>query len=123
MGHIRSAACFAFFIALTILQLSCGSSNSGPTLSSIDIAPISPTVLIGDTQQFTATGHFSDGTTGNLTAQANWSSDNATVASIENVGTQPGLATGKSAGKANITVSFAQGSSTVNASTDITVEK
>lgn len=123
MRPIRSAACFAFFAVLAITSLSCGSSNSGPTLSTIDITPISPTILVGDTQQFTATGHFSDGSTGNLTAQANWSSDNTAVATINNVGTQPGLATGKSVGKANITVSFAQGSSSVQATTDISVEK
>lgn len=123
MNRIRSAACIAFFIALVLLQVSCGSSNSGPSLTTIDIAPISPIVLVGGTQQFTATGHFSDGTSSNLTAQANWSSDNTAVATIQNLGTHPGLATAKATGMANITVSFAQGSSTVNASTNLEVNK
>jgi uncharacterized protein YjdB len=123
MRHIRSAASVSFLLAIAIFSVSCGSSSSGPSLTSIDIAPISPTITVGDNQQFTATGHFSDGTTSNITPQSNWSSDNNAVATVENVGTQPGLATGKAVGKANITVSFAQGSSSVTATTDLTVEK
>jgi trimeric autotransporter adhesin len=123
MSKIRSAASVMFCVLLVVIASSCGSSNSGPTLTGIDITPISPAILVNDTQQFKATGHFSDGSTADLTANASWSSSNTTVATIENFGKQPGLATGKSAGSANITVSFAQGSSTVNASTDLTVEK
>lgn len=123
MSKAKSGASVMFCLFLTVIASSCGSSHSGPTLTGIDISPISPNILVNGTQQFTATGHFSDGSSGDLTTNANWSSDNTTVATIESIGTQPGLATGKSAGKANITVSFAQGSSTVNASTDLTVEK
>jgi len=123
MSKIRNAASVTFCLLLVAIASSCGTSHSGPTLTGIDLNPISPNILVNHTQQFTATGHFSDGSTANLTTNANWSSDNTTVATIENFGTQPGLATGKSAGQANITVSFAQGSSTVNASTDLTVEK
>jgi hypothetical protein len=100
---------------------SCGSSNSGPTLTSIDISPISPTIAVSATQQFTATGHFSDKTTSDLTTNANWSSSVTTVATIQNLGTHPGLATSVAMGKTSITVSFAQASSSVNASTDLTV--
>jgi uncharacterized protein YjdB len=73
------------------------------------------------TGQFTATGHYSDNTTADLTKQSNWSSSVTTVATIQNLGTSPGLATGVAAGQSNITVSFAQGSSSVNASTNLTV--
>jgi len=123
MYQLRRAALVSFLLTLALLSLSCGTSNGGPTLTSIAIAPISPNITVGDTQQFTATGHFSDGTTSNITPQSSWSSDNSTVATVENFGTQPGLATGKSVGKANITVSFTQGSSSVKATTDLTVEK
>jgi len=123
MSKIRSSASVMFCLLLALMGASCGSSHSGPTLTGIDITPISPIIHVSHMQQFTATGHFSDGTTADLTINANWSSDDTTVATIENLGTQPGLATGKNVGKANITVSFAQGSSTVNASTDLTVEK
>jgi trimeric autotransporter adhesin len=122
MFRARILACLAC-VALMGMVASCGTSHSGPTLTGIDISPISPTIGVNATQQFTATGHFSDNSTADLTTNATWSSDNTTVATVENLGTQPGLATGKGVGQANITVSFAQGSSTVRASTDITVVK
>ena len=39
-----------------------------PTLSSISVSPTSPTINVGQTQQFTATGTFSDGSSRVLTA-------------------------------------------------------
>jgi Big-like domain-containing protein len=110
-------------VSILVNTLGCGSDNSNPAVSSIDIAPISPSVAVGGQVQFSATAHFSDGTQGDITAQANWSSSASNIASIANVGTHPGLATGVAEGKADITVSFAQGSSSVDASTDLTVTK
>jgi len=111
----------ALCLAITCNLSGCGSSYSGTTLTGIDIAPISPTIAVGGTQQFTATGHYSDGTSADLTKQSNWSSSVNTVATIDNIGTTPGLAHGVGAGQSNITVSFAQGSSNVTASTNLTV--
>ena len=37
-----------------------------------------PTIVVAGTQQFTATGTFSDGSTQNLTASATWSSSGKT---------------------------------------------
>jgi len=45
----------------------------------------------------------------------------AAVATIQNLGTHPGLATGMAMGQTTIMVSFAQGSSSVTASTNLTV--
>ena len=70
------------------------------TLTSISVAPTSASIAKGLTQQFTATGHFSDGTTQDLTASATWSSSLTTVATI---GVNTGLATGVAAGSTNIT--------------------
>ena len=124
---MRTSASIVFLAACLVLAgmgIACGTSNNnGPTLTSIDISPISPSVVVGGTVIFSALGHYSDKTTADLTHQANWSSDNTAVATIAGVGTQPSLATGKSVGMANITVSFAQGSSSVQASTDLTVIK
>jgi hypothetical protein len=113
----------ALLVVLAFDFSGCGSSYSGTNLTGIDIAPISPSIAVGAQQQFTATGHFSDGSSSDLTKQANWSSSATSVATIQNVGVNPGLATGVSAGQTNITVSFAQGSSSVNASTNLTVTK
>ena len=117
LGYIYSAATLLLSVAL----LACGDNSNSHPVTSIDISPISPTITVGATQQFTATGHFSDGSTADLTHQANWSSSVTSVATIQAVGTQPGLASGVTAGTSQITVSFAQGSSSVMASTDLTV--
>ena len=111
-----------FLLLLSLLSSGCGdSSSSGGTLTGIDIAPISPSIAVGGTVQFTATGHFSNGPDQNITAQANWSSSSTATATIQQFGTSPGLATGVAAGKTTITASFAQGSSSVQGSTDLTV--
>jgi uncharacterized protein YjdB len=116
-----STLVLSMFLALTTSLSGCGSSYSGTTLTGIDIAPISPTIAVGATQQFTALGHYSDGTSANLTVQSTWTSSVTSVATIDNLGTTPGLANAVGAGQSNITVSFAQGSSSVNASTNLTV--
>jgi len=64
------------------------------------VAPLSAAIEEGQTQQFSATGTFSDGSTANLTASAAWSS-NAAVATIDG----SGLASGVSAGSTSITAS------------------
>ena len=73
------------------------------TLTSITLSPTSASVVVGSTQQFSATGHFSDGSTQALTTGLTWSSSSAdaTVSAT-------GLAAGVAAGPATITV--AQGS-------------
>jgi hypothetical protein len=54
-----STLVLSMFLALTTSLSGCGSSYSGTTLTGIDIAPISPTIAVGATQQFTALGHDS----------------------------------------------------------------
>jgi uncharacterized protein YjdB len=86
------------------------------TLVSIAVTPANPSVPRGLTQQFTATGTFTDGSTQDLTSSVSWSSSDATVASIANAGA-PGLATALSSG--TTTIRAVQG--TVNGSTTMTV--
>ena len=85
-----------------------------PTLSSIAVTPVNQTITIGATQQYTATGTYSDGSTQNLTSQAAWSSSSTGVAGI----TSAGLATGVSAGSTTITATL----SGVTGSTGLTVQ-
>ncbi|MGC2637038.1 MAG: Ig-like domain-containing protein [Acidobacteriaceae bacterium] len=75
---------------------------SAPTLASIAVTPAAPSIAAGATQQFTATGTYSDGTTGNITSTVTWVSGNTSVATI----TTAGLATGVSSGSATITASL-----------------
>ncbi len=73
------------------------------TLTTIEISSSTATIPVGGTTQFTATGHYSDTGTQDLTNYVAWASDNEAVATISSTG----LATGVSVGNANITASFA----------------
>jgi Bacterial Ig-like domain (group 2) len=117
---LRIPASALLFLSV-LFSVGCGDSASGGTLTGIDIAPISPSIAVGGTQQFTATGHFSNGPDQNITAQSNWSSSNTSIATIQQFGTVSGLAKGVAAGQSTITASFAQGSSSVQGSTSLTV--
>ncbi len=67
---------------------------SPPTLDSISITPSSASISEGSTQQFTATGTYSDDTTKDLTAEVAWSSSDTAVATIDNVGVATGMSVG-----------------------------
>ncbi|HVN10696.1 MAG TPA: Ig-like domain-containing protein, partial [Kineosporiaceae bacterium] len=67
-------------------------------LVSVSVTPASPPLPVGLTQQFTATGTYSDGTTQDLTGQVAWTSSDTTKASISG----SGLATGVAAGPTTI---------------------
>ncbi len=69
-------------------------------LNSITVAPTNASVLIGVTQQFVATGHYSDGSTKNITATSVWGSSDAAIATVDQ-----GLATGVSVGTVTVTAS------------------
>src|SRR5262249_40596838 len=70
-------------------------------LRSITINAAIPSIAKGTTDQFTATGTLSDGTTQNLTDTATWMSTNLGVATIDS----KGLATGVDVGSTNINAS------------------
>jgi hypothetical protein len=102
-----------------------GSVNSSTTLTvnknplqSIVVSPVNPTISVGQTQQFTATGTYSDGSTQDLTKNAHWSSSSSGVATINNGVSGGGLATAQGAGTTTITASF-QG---VNGNTTLTAQ-
>ncbi len=85
----------------------------GPaTLLSIAVTPANPSIAKGTTQQFSATGSYSDGSTQDLTNGVSWSSSNLSVATI----TSDGLANGGAQGAAQISAS-----SGVTGSTTLTV--
>jgi trimeric autotransporter adhesin len=98
------------------------SSSTGLTVNKnplvgIVVTPVNPTISVGQTQQFTATGTYSDGSTQDLTKTAHWSSSSSGVATINNGVSGGGLATGQGTGAAAITASF-QG---ITGSTTLTV--
>ncbi len=69
---------------------------SAPVLVSLTIAPAGGSVAKGASVQYSATGSYSDGSTADLTALANWSSSNTAVAGIAASGLVRGLAAGNS---------------------------
>ncbi len=77
------------------VALSGTGTSSGPTLVSIAVMPGSATIGVNATQQFTATGTFSDNSTKDVTAQSTWTSSDTETASV---GMTTGLATGVAPG-------------------------
>ena len=79
-----------------LLAISGTGLANGPVLQSITIAPSNPTVTAGATQQFTATGHFSDRTTQDLTATVTWTSSTPANATISATGLAAAIHAGTS---------------------------
>ncbi len=91
-------------------------SHASVVLQSIQVVATNPTLSAGMSQQLTATGSYSDGSTKDLTASAVWSSSNSSVASVSNAGVAKALALGSSqitatqsnlSGQVSLTVSAA----------------
>jgi len=89
-------------------------SVTAPVLDLIQVTPANGTVILPATQQFTATGIFSDSSTQDLTTSATWSSSSAGVATV---GANTGLATAAGPGTTTISATF----NAVTGSTSFTV--
>ena len=101
----------------TNISASLGNVNSNvvpltvtsATLSSIAITAPNGSIAKGTSEQFTATGTFSDNSTANITSQVTWSSSNSSVATI----TATGLAAAVATGSTNISASLGNVNSNV----------
>ena len=60
------------------------------------MTPANPSVAKGTTEQFTATGTYSDNSTQNLTSQVTWASATTSVATITATGLATAVGTGTS---------------------------
>jgi hypothetical protein len=98
---------------LNAIKGSTSLSVTAPVLVSIAVTPANPSIAAGTTQQFTATGTYSDGSTQNLTSTATWSSSVPGVATISTTGLASALAPGQT------TIAAASGA--INGSTTLTV--
>jgi len=106
--------------AVTVTALSGVTSGSATlnlkppvTLSSITLGPLLPSIGLGTSEQFMATGHYSDSTTQDITTLVTWSSGTPAVASIS----PAGLASSLAAGSTQITAALGA----VNGFTTLTV--
>jgi hypothetical protein len=97
-----------------------GSTNltvNPASLVSITVTPANPEIAKGTTQQFTATGLFSDNSIQDVTTTATWSSSDTNVATVGNTIGSKGLTTGLAGGAATVTAT----SGDISGSTLLTV--
>ncbi len=92
--NMTSTTC-TFTMPATGQMVTATFTLSGPTLKSIKVTPATATIGINATQQFTATGTFSDNSTKDVTGQSTWTSSAPATATV---GAATGLATGVAAG-------------------------
>ncbi|TGM53176.1 beta strand repeat-containing protein [Leptospira adleri] len=86
-------------------------------LVSISVTPTNPSVAKGFSQQFDATGTYTDNTTQNITNSVLWSSSNSAIVQISNSSGNNGLASTLNSGIATITGT----SGSISGSSGITV--
>ena len=110
-GSATISATSALVTGSTVLTVAAA------TLTSIIINPPNATTPLGTTQQFNATGTYTDGTTQDLTTLGHWSSTAANVATISNSPGTAGVATALSQGITTIGVDMGS----ISASTTLTV--
>ena len=93
------------------------------TLVSIGVTPTNPIVTTGTSQQFTASGTYTDGTTQNLTASVSWNSSDTAIALISNAPGSQGLATAGNPGSVTIVASAGNvsGSASLTSTTIINI--
>ena len=74
---------------------------------------------VGTQQTLTATGHYSDNTTLDISTQVTWSSNNDSIASVSNANNSEGIVSALSAGSVNVTASLNE----INDSTSLTISE
>ena len=107
VSTITATTPLSLLSSLGILNPLSGSSvlTVLPVLESLAVSPSASSIIQGATQQFTATGLFSDGSLQNVTNALSWSSASGAIASISNAG----LATGQLPGLDTITATAPAG--------------
>ncbi|PJZ57217.1 hypothetical protein CH367_10810 [Leptospira barantonii] len=112
----------------TQITASMGAVSSDPstltitsaTLTSITIAPTSSlSIAKGLSQDFSAVGHYTDGTTQDLTTQVIWNSSNSSVATASNASGANGRITSIDTGTSQISASLG-GTSSSNTTVTVT---
>jgi Abnormal spindle-like microcephaly-assoc'd, ASPM-SPD-2-Hydin/NHL repeat len=102
VGFVTGSAVINDAAGVQTIELSgTGTAADGAVLQAITVSPANPpTIKPGSSQQFTATGDYSDGSTQTITSTVVWASSMTGIASF---GATQGLATGVSPGTTQIT--------------------
>ena len=100
MKQTKAPYFLSLFVVLGIFLISgCGGSSTGGvtlpvTLVSLALTPTNPSLPLGLARQFSATGTYSDGTTGDLSSTVTWVSSNSGVATVGSSGLAASVAIG-----------------------------
>ena len=98
-----TAGVFSFSVPSgAIVTLTGVGVTSSVALRSLYVTPANPSISTGSTQQFKATGTYSDGSTQDVTSQTTWVSSNKAVATVN----ASGLATASAAGTTTISATL-----------------
>ncbi len=123
----RAQAIFLCLIISGVIS-ACGSGSLAPgvdrslrSLQSIEVVPSQPSISLGENQQFTAIGHYRDGTTKDLTASATWATSNTSVASLSASGLAESHATGSATISATSSGMAGSGTLTVTKATLLSI--
>jgi len=77
----------AILLAFVFTSLALGGCSTGrqtpPTLASIQVTPTNPSIALGSSEQFTAMGTFTDGSTQDLSKIVRWTSSDTTAVTID----------------------------------------
>ena len=96
----RAIILVSAFLLCSLLTGCCGQFFRGKNdVVALSASPSNTSIQPGGTQQFTATGTFGNGGTGDVTSQSKWTSSDPSVASVDS----NGLATGVQFGSVTIT--------------------
>ncbi|MFC2038478.1 Ig-like domain-containing protein [Chloroflexota bacterium] len=94
---------------VTTIKATSGSVSDNTTLTVgpkvvdiINLSPENPEIAKGRSQQFTASGNYSDGSSGDITGSVTWTSSNTTVATTNQAGLASGLLEGQAVISANL---------------------
>ena len=101
-GLATAVAAGTATISATFTGVSDSTPLTATTVTSIAVTPANSTIAAGMTQQFTATGTLSNGTTQDVTSLVAWSSSNTGIATIS----AQGIASAVSVGSTTISAAF-----------------
>ena len=73
----------------------CKNFFIGPTLTTVTVAPSTPSIAVGKTQQMSATGTYDNGSTDTITDSASWASSEISIATASSKGLVTGVASGQ----------------------------
>src|SRR6266700_2607928 len=92
------------------------STAVAPALVSISVTPATASIAPGTTQQFIATGNYSNGSQQNLTGSATWASSNTGIATVSTTSPTRGLAQAVENGSVTMTATSGSISGTASLS-------